>query len=159
MFLQRYWVKPFKMDRLRQTLERLYSTPSVKSTDQLSCEPRSQPTVPSEFTRLFRDGSKTVVLNLKDILFITREGRRTVVYHTNGQLETNESLKTLSEEFNSNPFMRTHKGFIVNAKMVREVVPVGRWTYELIMDHTTQRPLLAKGRYQKLEQIIGGKRT
>lgn len=104
-----YLVKPFKIDRLRQTLERLGSTLPVKPSNQPSYE-LSQQALPSEFSRLFRDGSKAVVIDLKDIAFITREGRRTVVYHKKGQLQTNESLKTLSEEFDGYPFMRTHKG-------------------------------------------------
>ena len=150
-----YIVKPFKMDRLRQTLDRLRSGP-VAGQDLSGLN--HLPDTLADKIRLFHTGSKMVVLELKDILFITREGRRTVIYHTNGLLETNEPLQTLTEELGGYPFMRTHKGFTVNLKMVREIIRVNRWTYELVMAHTTRRPLMMWDKLRQLEQALGNRK-
>ncbi|MEW5952834.1 MAG: LytTR family transcriptional regulator DNA-binding domain-containing protein [Bacillota bacterium] len=101
-----YIVKPFKMDRLRQTLDRLCSGPAAGR--ELSGLSHLSDTL-ADTIRLFHTESKMVLLELKNILFITREGRRTVIYHTNGLLETNEHLQTLSEELGGYPFMRTQR--------------------------------------------------
>jgi len=153
-----YLVKPFKSERLRQTLERLRmlctgrpAGRSVPIASRLSC-------FPGQNMRIFRAGAKMAVLPLKDIVFITREGRRTVIYHTGGRLETTETLETLGKELGY-PFLRTHKGFIVNLAMVREIIPSGRSTYELVMAHTDKRPLITWNKLRELESILGWGRT
>lgn len=147
-----YLVKPFKIDRLRQTLDRLCLASIRHKT---SAGESSFEKGPAESVRVFRNGSRTVIQKLNDILFITREGRRTVVYHVNGCFETNESLDTLELELGGYPFLRTHKGFIVNLEMIREVIPVSRWTYQIVMAHTTERPLMTRNKYYVVKQMLG----
>jgi len=129
------------MERFRHTLKRL-CLPSLNHcwTD-----------TSTGVSRLFGKGSEMALLELKDILYITREGRHTVVYHVNGRLKTSENLNDLETELDGYPFSRTHKGFIVNLKMVRKIVPVGRKTFELVMAHTTERPLLTREKYRTLK--------
>jgi two-component system LytT family response regulator len=69
-------------------------------------------------------------------------------------LETGDSLDTLAKEMAGHPFMRTHKGFIVNLKMVREILPAGRNTFELVMAHTEKRPLMTGNKLRELEQAL-----
>lgn len=153
-----YIVKPFKIDRLRQTLDRLCLICSGQMFGR-SLTGSHLPKLSVDTIRLFQAKSKMVVLELKDILFITREGRRTVVYHTKGQLETNDQLNTLSQELSGHSFMRTHKGFIVNLRMLREIIPINRWTYELVVEHTAKRPLLTSQKLRELEQALTGKKS
>lgn len=127
------------MDRLRQTLDRLCLAPAEDKP--VSGMGRPDPTGP---VRLFKDGAKTVVQRLDHILFITRENRRTVIYHIDGRLEVSDSLNTLERELGGYPFLRTHRGYIVNLEMVREVIPISRWTCQIVMAHTTEKPLMTR---------------
>lgn len=114
------------------------------------------PDVPAGALRLFRTGATKTVLPLKDIIFISREGRRTVVYHTGGRLETGEKLSALAVELDGYPFLRTHKGFVVNLQMVREIISVGHNTFELVMANVEKRPLLTREKYREIEQVLKG---
>ncbi|MEW6182192.1 MAG: LytTR family DNA-binding domain-containing protein [Bacillota bacterium] len=152
-----YLVKPFKIERLRQTLERLRLHLNGRVVEQHVPALSRLSEVPPEDLRLFRTGSRLVMLHLKDIIFITREGRRTVIYHVDGWLETSENLNTLAEEMGGYPFLHTQKGFIVNLKMVQEIIPAGR-TYELIMAHTEKRALITSEKFRELRELLETKK-
>ncbi len=152
-----YLVKPFNLDRLRQTVERL-----VRFATRAGEGLRPAPLRPAEGSaglRLFRCGSRAAVLPLKDIIFITREGRHTVVHYVGGVLKTDENLGALAAELAGYPFVRTHKGFLVNLEMVREINPCGRDTYELVLAHTKKRALMTREKFRELEALLAvGKR-
>lgn len=152
-----YLVKPFKIERLQQTIKRLRLHLNGKEANQHPYELSHLPSVPDEDLRLFRSGSRMVMLHLKDIIFITREGRRTVIYHVGGRLETSENLNLLAEEVGGYPFLRTQKGFIVNLKMVQEIIPAGR-AYELIMAHTEKRALITSEKFRELGELLETKK-
>jgi two-component system LytT family response regulator len=96
-----------------------------------------------------------ILLHLGEIVFITKEGRRTVVYHTGGRVEITEKLNSLAKELGY-PFLRTHKGFIVNVNMIREITPASR-TYELVLDHTEKRALMTPKMFRELEKFLEAK--
>ncbi|MEW6573588.1 MAG: LytTR family DNA-binding domain-containing protein [Bacillota bacterium] len=150
-----YLVKPFKLDRLRQTIKRLrlhIDNHKVGSRIGLG-DAREH----KEGMKLFRAGSRLVLLHLKDIIFITKEGRDTVIYHTGGRLKTKDSLDALEEELGEYPFVRTHKGFIVNLKMIKQIVRSGS-CYEIIMAHTGKRALMTAEKLRRVEMYLGAKK-
>jgi len=157
-----YLVKPFRLERLRQTLTRLADVLAGSAGDYRAGPDLSVSAGGPAGDTLFllRTDSRTAVLDRKEILFVTREGRQTVVYHVHGRLETGDNLKTLADKLGGYPFFRTHKGFIVNLRMVREIVPAGRGTYELIMAHTNRRPLMTARKFREMERVLAaGKNT
>jgi two-component system LytT family response regulator len=63
------------------------------------------------------------------------------------------------EDLAGYPFARTHKGFLVNLEMVREIKPYGRDTYELALAHTKKRAVMTRERFRELETLLAvGKR-
>jgi len=136
-----YLVKPFKLNRLRQTIARINElvngnqmgqpAPSLfKSTDLLD-----QPL-------FFRSNNEYFGLNSKDIIFVTKEDRKTVVYHTEGKLKISENLTILANMLKNYGFLRSHKGFVVNLAHVKKITPFSRSNYELTMSYTDQKPLM-----------------
>lgn len=152
-----YIVKPFKLERLRQTIERIRLRTAESAAGQAVSGQSRHLEVPKEDLRLFRTRSRLVMLRLKDIIYITREGRRTVIYHIGGRLETKENLDSLERELSKYPFLRTHKGFIVNLSMVEEIMPLGR-TYELAMAHTPKRALITAKKLREVQEYLGAKK-
>lgn len=103
---------------------------------------------------LFRGNEKLVYLNLDDIIYVTREGRKSVIYFIDGQVGTNENLSALEERLGGYPFFRSHKGFIVNLRMVKELIPSGTSSYELVMANTRKKPLMTYEKLRELEETI-----
>lgn len=156
VYARDYLVKPFKVERLRQTIERLcLELCGEKSVSQPPSRQRAWSGVQMGGLRLFRAGSRVVLLHLGEIVFITKEGRRTVVYHTGGRVEITEKLSSLAKELRY-PFLRTHKGFVVNVEMIREIVPASR-TYELVLEYTEKRALMTPKVFRELEKFLEAK--
>lgn len=149
-----YIVKPFKMNRLRQTMERIKQVMYGKAAS------RPIPglvNLKEQLNRklLFRDNDKLVYLNLDDIIYVTRESRKTIIYFIDGgQVGTNENLSSLEKRFGGYPFFRSHKGFIVNLRMVKELIPSGTSSYELVMANTRKKPLMTFDKLRELEEMM-----
>lgn len=151
-----YLVKPFKMNRVRQTMERIKQVLSGK----VSGKPMPYVTNLKDTLKrkqFFRNDSKLVYLNLDDIIFVTKEGRKSIIFFIGGQINTNENLTVIEEQLEGYPFFRSHSGFIVNLKMVKELIPIGRSSYELVMANTRKRPLMTIEKLKELEELTKSK--
>ena len=147
-----YLVKPFKMNRVRQTMDRIRLVLSGKAAD--SPKAYSKNLSKKQF---FRHQGRFVYLDLEDIIYITKEGRKSTIYFIGGKIKTNEKLSVLEEQLEGYPFFRSHSGFIVNLKMVKELVPAGRSSYELVMENTKNRPLITVEKFKELEEWANSK--
>lgn len=129
------------MNRVRQTMDRIRLVLSGKLAERSNADSKN---LNKNVSRklLFKNNSKFVYLNLDDIIYITKEGRKTTIYFIGGQIKTNDKLSALEEQLEGYPFFRSHSGFIVNLKMVKELIPASRSSYELVMENTKNRPLI-----------------
>lgn len=151
-----YLVKPFKMNRVRQTMDRIKLVLSGK----VAGRPKAYSKNFKKNVRrkqLFRDNGKFVYLDLDDIIYITKEGRKSTIYFIGGRIKTNDQLTVLEKQLEGYPFFRSHSGFIVNLKMVKELIPAGRSSYELVMENTKNRPLITVEKFKELEELTNSK--
>lgn len=96
---------------------------------------------------------RTRFIKPRDIIFITRNDRRTEIHTTQGIYRTNESLQKLENQLNGENFFRCHKGYIINPEWVMEFAPYGNKTYLVKFETTKNTALItlekAKEFYQK----------
>ncbi len=151
-----YLVKPFKMNRIRQTMDRIRLVLSGKFADRPNAYLKN-PDGNVGRKQLFRNNGKFVYLNLDDIIYVTKEGRKTTIYFIGGRIQTNDKLSALEKQLEGYPFFRSHSGFIVNLKMVKELVPASRSSYELVMENTKNRPLITVEKFKELEELTNSK--
>ncbi len=76
-----------------------------------------------------------ILINPKDIIFITRYDRKTVIHTTLGIVKTNEPLQEIEQQLQ---VYNCHKGYIINADMVTEITPWGNKTNLVKLLHTDQ---------------------
>ncbi|NPV91319.1 MAG: response regulator transcription factor [Firmicutes bacterium] len=152
-----YLVKPFKMNRVRQTMERIKLILSSQAAGRP--RPNSKNLNHKNVSRkqFFRSDSKLIYLNLDDIIYVTREGRKSTIYFIGGQIQTNNKLSVLEEQLAGYPFFRSHSGFIINLNMVKELIPISRSSYELVMENTKKRPLITVEKFKELEEMTNVK--
>lgn len=151
-----YLVKPFKMNRVRQTMDRIKLALSGKAAGRANPYSKIHNKNVSR-KQFFRNNSKLVYLNIDDIIYVTKEGRKSTIYFIGGQIKTNDKLSVLEEQLEGYPFFRSHSGFIVNLKMVKELIPAGRSSYELVMENTKDRPLITVEKFKELEELTNSK--
>jgi len=91
-----YLIKPLKLDKLRLTVEKIKliveGGNTAKQTSDFNYFVR-----PTEKKLLFRDDNEYVFLNPDDIIFITKESRKTCIYYTDGMIKTDEKLSIMEK--------------------------------------------------------------
>lgn len=137
-----YILKPFSEERLQQTIERLRrilaSNAGIGSNtvqvplrgDKLDRiltlleNPSQRPKLPVEVNE------RIILLDLGDIFYAGVEGRHVRIKAKDGYYETGYSLSELESRLG---LLQTHKSYLVNKDMVREIVPWFNGTYNLIL--------------------------
>lgn len=150
-----YLVKPFKLARLEQTLERIAArlrhAPAEALPAPRPAEPRN---VAGRLMLRHRDG--VTFIDLMDILLVQREDRATVIYtRNNGRYVLPETLSETEARLDPELFFRCHKSYIINLRHIRNITPYGRWTYVVQLDGTDHDALITHEKYEELEKRFG----
>ncbi len=115
-----YLVKPFDEEQLNHTMDRLAKviTPAEVETKSLG-------------KLAVHDEDKIVFIEPRDILFISREVRETLIRTERKKYTCRFSLKELEEKLHTYPFFRVHKSYLVQLPFVEELIPWGSGVYQL----------------------------
>lgn len=145
-----YLVKPFNLERLEQTLDRIRSTrqPSAPKAVPRLAEIRQ---VQGRLMLKHKDG--VAFIDQQNILLVQREERSTVIYTDDGQRYVlSESLSETEARLDPDTFFRCHKSYIINLRRIRNITPYGRWTYVVQLENTDRDALITYQKYEELEQ-------
>ena len=146
-----YLVKPFKPDRIKNTIERIKNLKSERDSNLvLKC-----PAVPvrqQNLRLMFQSNDKCVFVNMYDIIMVTRNGRKTVIFTLQGIIKTYEPLRKLEKRLINEIFFRCHKGFIVNRDMIVELAPWGNKTYLVKLANTKETALMTIDKAREFRQ-------
>ena len=149
-----YLIKPFKVERVMQTLERARDRLLRVDEKPLPSLAREPSRVASGRLMLHhREGVS--FLNMSDILLVQRENRSTVIYTMGGgRYETSDSLGETEARLDPNVFFRCHKSYIINLNQIDSITPYGRWTYVVRLHGTKQDALITHEKYEELERLF-----
>ena len=148
-----YLIKPFKVERVIQTLERARERLASRA-GRNSAAPAVKPRALSGRMMLrHRDG--VTFVDLQDILLIQREERTTVLYTAeNERYVTNDTLSEMEERLPADVFFRCHKSYIINLNHIKDITPYGRWTYVVRLEGTQHDALITHEKYEELERMF-----
>lgn len=152
-----YLVKPFKVERVTQTLERV--------RERLACRVTPPEDVPKAVTAnrkpvdgrlMLRHREGVSFIDLNDILLVQREDRATVLYTRveDGRFVTGDSLGEMEDRLPKEAFFRCHKSYIINLNHIKDITPYGRWTYVVRLHGTKHDALITHEKYEELEQMF-----
>lgn len=128
-----YILKPYSDVRINKTINRLKSIQCQNNKLKVNGEI----VVENGLFSISIAGAdeKIIVLNsVEEIIFVRsiKKGN-TLFYTTRGILESKIILRDIEERLRPYSFFRTHKSYIVNLKMIREIEPWFNDTYVLVM--------------------------
>lgn len=146
-----YLVKPFKLNRLEQTLDRIKSIEDVKQ-DFYEKEQTRGLNTPKKLMIKNKEGINLVDMN--EIILVQREDRTTAIYTLQDRYTTSDGLSELEEKLDNNIFFRCHKSYIININYISKIYPYGRWTYIIRLKGTEKDALLTRDGYEKLEKLF-----
>jgi two-component system LytT family response regulator len=137
-----YLVKPFRTDRVRQTLRRLLKTRLKEKS------------IPAHMLMIKnKDGISFVPI--KEILLIYIEGKATHIITPDAVYISSESLNDIARKLDEATFFRCHRAYIINVTAVTKVYPYGRWTYLVKLKGTDKDALITHEKLEKLQSILG----
>ncbi len=149
-----YLVKPFKIERVKETLARILGHAIQRGSAVLRKEEVNARGIRKLMVR-HKDGIS--LIDTDEILLIQREERSTVIFTASGgRIATSETLSEIHERLNKDVFMRSHKSYIINLTMVYEVYPYGRWTYIAKLKNTNLDALITHDKFEEIEKMLSG---
>ncbi|HEX2946737.1 MAG TPA: LytTR family DNA-binding domain-containing protein [Clostridia bacterium] len=147
-----YLVKPFRLERLNQTLERIGNTGLGKPDLSVVNRPNSHTVAPQKL--MIRNKDSISLVDVKDIILIQREDRSTVIYTGTERFSTSEGLTEIGVKLDKDLFFRSHKSYIINLGAVSKIYPYGRWTYIVKLEGIDKDALLTHDKYEELSKMF-----
>ncbi len=162
-----YLVKPFNMDRLVRTLDRIRSTFTGNGTHtaagaQEGLEEPEEEGTPDKVSRsehyrgklLIKGKDQTYLLDVDEILFIERTEGSTNIVTAKEQYKTSISLAEMEAKLDADRFMRCHKSYIVNLSGITRIEPYGRWTYVVKFRDCGMSALMTSRSYEEVKRLF-----
>ena len=148
-----YLVKPFKLERLDNTLARIRALRPGDGQETVK-KPAVVKNAVGRLMLRHKDGVSLVAMS--DILLVQREERATDIYVAGGgRSVTAETLSETEARLDADVFFRCHKSYIINLTRIRDITPYGRWTYIVRLDGTEHDALITHDKYEELERMFG----
>lgn len=144
-----YLVKPFDVERVDRTLERIASlvlAPQFEPEEKIV-----QPEYRQD--KLLVKGKESMsFINIPDIILIQRENSATVIYTETDSYVTSVSMAELERRLDPQQFMRSHKSYIINLSRISKIEPYGRWTYTVHFQGRKEDALLTAEKFEEIRK-------
>lgn len=144
-----YLVKPFDIERVNRTLNRIVLQARPKQYEQ------EEKVVRPEYRqdKLLVKGKESMsFIHIPDIVMIQRENNATVIYTERDSYVTSASLAELEKKLDPVQFLRSHKSYIINLSRIRRIEPYGRWTYIVYFQGRKEDALLTAEKFEIIKQ-------
>lgn len=148
-----YLVKPVRRDRFAEALQRVRETLAQRGSKEW--RERAQSLVTKVNRIVLRTRNRILWIPAESIDWIESAGNYARVHVGNEGHLLRETMSTIQARLDPNVFVRVHRTAIVNIERVREVFPVARGEYVLLLKDGTTRVPLSRGFRAKLEFLLG----
>lgn len=144
-----YLVKPFDINRLNRTLDRLVSISNREVPETGDCIVASG----HRQDKLLVKGKESMsFIHIPDIVLIQRENGSSVIYTETDRFVTSASLAELEKKLDPEEFLRSHKSYIINLSRITKIEPYGRWTYVVHFQGIKEDALLTAERFEEIKR-------
>jgi DNA-binding LytR/AlgR family response regulator len=139
-----YLLKPVRLERLRQAVERVRESVAGGPTSQ------------ERLDRIaVRRKDAYIVLELSDVIYFEVKDELVWAVSAEDRFAIDKTLAQLEAQLDPDEFFRSHRGFIVRFDRIRAIEPTGAGTYQLLLEHPERPKIpLARERAKKLRERI-----
>jgi two-component system, LytTR family, response regulator NatR len=132
-----YIMKPYSKERLLKSIERLMA--KTNATEIAG--------------RLYLKQKNDIhIIQKKDIVFIERSGRSTMIYTKNGPIKTYQTLNVLEGELRERDFLRSHRSFIINIHYVKNFSLYAKNSYIVTFEGLEETAMITKEKVEFLQE-------
>lgn len=141
-----YLVKPFQIERVVRTLDRIRDQQSVGIPDTVAKSEKYQGKL------LIKGKEQSWLISVEDIIFIEKADGSTRIVTPAEEYKTGLSLGDLEEKLDKEQFIRCHKSYIVNVSKISRMEAYGRWTYMVKLKDTKETALMTSKHYEEIKK-------
>ncbi|MGB4657578.1 MAG: LytTR family DNA-binding domain-containing protein [Mobilitalea sp.] len=144
-----YLVKPFNVERVNQTLDRIRKMSEPENTDHLDKIIKYE----KGLDKLLVKGKESMsFVDIKDIILVQRENNSTVIYTQKDSFITSAGLSDIEAKLDAEQFMRSHKSYLINVSQIKKIEPYGRWTYIVNFKDIDKDALMTVDKYEEIKK-------
>ena len=149
-----YLVKPFNMERVVKTLDRIRSSMAESAPVKASLPDKVVKPEHYKNKLLIKGKEQVYLLNMEEIILVERLEGYTSVVTARERHRTSISLSDIEEKLSTGEFMRCHKSYIINISQIVRIEPYGRWTYVVKFKDTDETALMTAQNYDKIKKMF-----
>lgn len=144
-----YLIKPFHVDRVNQTLDRIKALSESVKNEELDKIVKFE----RGLDKLLVKGKESMsFIDIKDIILIQRENSSTVIYTKQDSFTTSASLSDIETKLDTEQFMRSHKSYLINVSQIKKIEPYGRWTYIVTFKDLNKDALMTAENFEEIKK-------
>lgn len=144
-----YIMKPFNVERVNHTLDRIKSLSETDHNDHLDKIIKYE----KGLERLLVKGKESMsFVDIKDIILVQRENSSTVIYTKSDSFTTSASLSDIEVKLDEEQFLRSHKSYLINVSQIKKIEPYGRWTYIVTFKDINKDALMTAEKYEEIKK-------
>lgn len=144
-----YLVKPFNMDRVARTLNRIRNDAGDEEFHDRVAQSEQY-----KEKLLIKGKERAYLIDVAEIIMVERaEGATNIVTRTESY-RTSISLSEMEEKLNGKDFMRCHKSYLVNLSRISRIEPYGRWTYIVKFRETEATALMTAQNFEEVKRLF-----
>ena len=142
-----YLVKPFDLERIGKTLQRIKDMTAGASESVAHNKPDS-----SHEKLVIRGKEEINLVDTGDIIMVERTDGMTRIVTKDEVFLTTVSLSSIQEMLDPARFLRCHKSYIIKTETVKKLEIYGRWTYTVTLKDTEETALMTADKYNEMKQ-------
>lgn len=146
-----YLIKPFKIERVIQTLDRIKKLNKPNYGDGIDKIIKHEKGLDK---LMIKNKEGISFVDTKEIVLVQREDSSTVIYTKTDSFTTSISLSDVEEKLDNTQFFRSHKSYIINLSLITKIYPYGRWTYVVKLKNTQKDALLTHEKYEEIKKLF-----
>lgn len=144
-----YLVKPFNVERVNHTLDRIKSLSEPVKNEDLDKIVKYE----RGLDKLLVKGKESIsFVDIKDIVLVQRENSSTVIYTKQDSFTTSAGLGDIETKLDPEQFMRSHKSYLINISQIKKIEPYGRWTYIVNFKDLNKDALMTAEKYEEIKK-------
>ncbi|MDS0525699.1 LytTR family DNA-binding domain-containing protein [Clostridium sp. SHJSY1] len=148
-----YLIKPFKIERVLQTLDRIknLNKPNANYNNGIDEIIKHEKGLDK---LMIKNKEGISFVDTKEIVLVQREENATVVYTKTDSFTTSISLSEIEKKLDNTLFFRSHKSYIINLSLITKIYSYGRWTYIVKLKNTEKDALLTHEKYEEIKKLF-----
>jgi two-component system LytT family response regulator len=144
-----YLVKPFNVERVMHTLDRIKVMSEVGSNEPLDKIIKYE----RGLEKLLVKGKESMsFVDINEIVLVQRENSSTVIYTKNDSFTTSAGLGDIEAKLDTDQFMRSHKSYLINVSQIKKIEPYGRWTYIVTFKDMDKDALMTVEKFEEIKK-------